>query len=209
MNTKALKVFFVYALVSAIFVAITLITTKVFQNYNLNFFFLRIFNICEFTLISLFLIEVLKNASVRKVARISIVAFAVFALVDYFISDKNQFNNHSNIVSSLILIAFLVYFFYEKMNTVVMYPLYQTISFWICVGLFLYFTGSFFFFIFIKSSVDKALMNNIYAMVVIIKNIILSLSLLATEPKDDSEDTLHIPTDLDLDELSPLSNPKN
>lgn len=93
-----------------------------------------------------------------------------------------------------------------------MYPLYQSISFWICVGLFLYFAGSFFFFLFIKSGVDKEfviLMNSIYAFVVVIKNLLLSFSLFASESSDNKNEALHIPNDLDLDELSPLTNPKN
>lgn len=89
-----------------------------------------------------------------------------------------------------------------------MYPLYQSITFWICVGLLLYFAGSFFFFLFIKSSVDKVLMNSIYALVVIVKNILLCISLFASEKADDEDNALHIPKDLDLDELS-LTNPKN
>ena len=97
------------------------------------------------------------------------------------------------------------------MNTVVMYPLSQSISFWICVGLFLYFSGSFFFFLFIKSATDAefiVLMNSIYAFVVVIKNILLSFSLFASENPDTNDDTLNLPNDLDLDELS-LTNPKN
>ncbi|RZL44307.1 MAG: hypothetical protein EOP00_20270 [Pedobacter sp.] len=142
---------------------------------------------------------------------LSIFPFVLFAFLDYFLSDKSQFNNHSNIVSSLLLILFIIYFFYEKMNTVVMYPLYQSISFWICVGLFLYFAGSFFFFLFINSGGGKefeVMMNSIYAFVVILKNILLSLSLLASENPDGKTGDFDIPNDLNLDELS-LTNPKN
>jgi len=97
------------------------------------------------------------------------------------------------------------------MKIVVMYPLYQSIIFWICVGFFLYFTGTFFFFLFIKSSDDKEfkiLMNSIYGIVTITKNILLCLSLFATENIEKADDELHIPNDLDLDEFS-LTNLKN
>ena len=52
------------------------------------------------------------------------------------------------------------------------------------------------------------LMNSIYAFVVVIKNILLSFSLFASENPDSKDDALSIPNDLDLDELS-LTNPKN
>jgi hypothetical protein len=91
------------------------------------------------------------------------------------------------------------------MKTVVMYPLYQSAIFWICVGFFLYFTGTFFFFLFINSSKDpdfKRQMNMIYGIVTITKNILLCLSLFATENIEQSDDELHIPTEIDLDEFS-------
>ena len=143
--------------------------------------------------------------------RFSIILFGLYAILDYVLNSKTEFNNHSHIVSCLLLILCIIYFFYEKMNTVAVYPLYQSIVFWICVGLFLYFTGSFFFFLFSKMRADKEfsiLIDSIYGFVVILKNIILSLSLFASENNEDKENTFHIPNDLDLDELS-LTNPKN
>ena len=91
------------------------------------------------------------------------------------------------------------------MRTVVLYPIYQSITFWICVGFFLYFTGTFFFFLFINTSTDKEfkiLMNSIYGMVTITKNILLCVALLANEQIDEVNNELKIPTDLDLDEFS-------
>ena len=86
-----------------------------------------------------------------------------------------------------------------------MYPLYQSVVFWICVGFFLYFTGTFFFFLFINTSNEKEfkiLMNSIYGMVTITKNILLCLALLANEQIEEKNDALQIPSDLDLDEFS-------
>jgi hypothetical protein len=92
-----------------------------------------------------------------------------------------------------------------------MYPLYQSVTFWICVGFFLYFTGTFFFFLFIKSSQDpdfKRQMNFIYGIVTVTKNILLCLSLFANEHLENENETLNIPSEIDLDEFS-LTNLKN
>lgn len=123
------------------------------------------------------------------------------------------FDTTPSIVEFLILISFLVYFFYEKMQTVVSYPLYQNISFWIAVGLFIYFTGNFFYLVFIYSSNDVSFilqMKYIYSIVTISKNIILALALFGTEPDnaDNNPDTLDLPSNLNLDEFS-LTNLKN
>jgi hypothetical protein len=180
----------------------------VIKNNELFFIVLRLFNILEYSIIALFIHYVLKAPLFKKIVLYSIPLFILYGIVDYFANDRFQFNNHTNIVSALLLIVFIVYFFYEKMNTVVLYPLYQSIYFWICVGLFLYFTGSFFFFIFSTSDVDKILMKSIYALVVITKNILLCISLFSSENAEKDESPLQIPTDLDLDELS-LTKPKN
>ncbi len=96
------------------------------------------------------------------------------------------------------------------MKTVIIYPLYQSITFWICVGFFLYFTGNFFFFLFSNTSTDKSFvkqLNIIYSFVTITKNIILSLSLFVNEPNEVEDDELQIPTNINLDEFT-LTNPK-
>jgi hypothetical protein len=52
-------------------------------------------------------------------------------------------------------------------------------------------------------------MNGIYAFVTIVKNILLCVSLLASESTEqDENDELHIPSEIDLDEFS-LTNFKN
>lgn len=96
------------------------------------------------------------------------------------------------------------------MKTVVLYPIYQSISFWICVGLFFYFTGNFFFLVFVNSSADKNFvqqMKLIYSVVTISKNILLSVAFLAKEPVENSEE-LQIPVDLKFDDFT-LTNLKN
>lgn len=96
------------------------------------------------------------------------------------------------------------------MKTVVQYPLYQSITFWISVGLFVYFAGNFFFILFINSSSDPAFvaqMKNIYSFVTISKNLLICSAFFATEMTDDNDINLHIPNDLQLDDFT-LTNLK-
>ncbi len=105
-------------------------------------------------------------------------------------------------------IFFLVYFFYEKMKTIAERPIYQNISFWICVGLFLYFTGNFFFLLFSRYGTDVVFKNqiqSIYIAVTITKNIILSFSFFANEFKED-DDAPKFPSNLNLDAFGPYKN---
>jgi len=212
LSSKGLKAFFIYTVLLSFFLLLTLVILNVYADKKTYFLILRLFTIFEFSSISFFLFYALKSPVFKKLILINICIFIIYASVDYIINDKTKFNNHSSIVSSLVLISYIVYFFYEKMKTVVMYPLYQTISFWICVAFFLYFSGTFFFFLFSQSSLDpqfKKQMKLIYGLVTLSKNIILSLSLFANEQEENNlEDKLNLPNNINLDEIS-LTNFKN
>lgn len=94
------------------------------------------------------------------------------------------------------------------MKTVSAVPLYQTMSFWIFVAFFLYFTGNFFFFLILGTSPSKEIqqfMILVYSGVTILKNILLSLSFKFFEPIENNKQSLTIPTELNLDDLSILN----
>lgn len=92
------------------------------------------------------------------------------------------------------------------MKTVVSYPLYQSISFWICVGLLLYFSGNFFIFLLNHSSSEKAFLVQvrvIYSLVTISKNILLSAAFFAHEQHENSNDNnFQFPEELNLDSFN-------
>lgn len=178
------------------------------------FFAIRLFSILEFASITYFLSLIVNNNLARKLFLISIAPFSIYAITDYVMGNKNVFNNHSHIVSSFLFILYIIYFFFEKMRRVTATPLYQTRVFWVCVGLLLYFTGSFFFILFINvpKKIDIELvkiMQNVYMFSVVIKNIILCLSLLANNSDGEDNETLSIPKDILLDEPFQPSTAKN
>ncbi len=111
-----------------------------------------------------------------------------------------------------MFILLLLYYFYEKMAVVSKIPLYNSITFWICVGLFIYFTGNFFFYVMSSSIKDlslKNLMVGIYATVSITKDIILSLAWLAHERTETNSDILRIPDEMQLDDDFIVSKQNN
>ncbi len=88
-------------------------------------------------------------------------------------------------------------------------PIYQTISFWICVGLFVYFTGNFFYILLVENSknADEVVKNElkiIYCVVTITKNLILGLAMFNSKVEETpKEKSLEIPTNLNLDSYTP------
>lgn len=137
----------------------------------------------------------------------SILPFTVFCLANYWASQKS-FNVYPLLVEFIFFMIVVIYYLYEKMKTEVLRPLYQSIVFWISVGLFIYFSGNFFYLIFIQSTTDKNVMNQlkiIYGIIAICKDILLSLSLLANETISNDTEDLYIPEELHLDSFNPKS----
>ena len=98
------------------------------------------------------------------------------------------------------------------MKVVSIYPLYKSISFWICVGLFIYFTGNLFYLLFVESVKDSKLINLmkiIYATVSISKDIILALAWFAHERIETDADKIKFPDGLGLDDDLPFLKPNH
>ena len=210
MNTKALKVFFVYSILLALFVIFATTALYVFESKPNYLLLVKLYNTSEYCLFATFLFYLLNNKLVKKIVIYSIIPFVIISLINLVISSKSNFSNYPSLIEFLAFIIFLIYFFYERMNVVVEYPLYQSISFWICVGLFIYFTGNFFFFLFITSSKDKHFleqMRMIYAIVTICKNIVLCIAFSSNEKIEEPNDkSLFIPNELDLDSFPSKNN---
>jgi hypothetical protein len=209
--TRGLKVFFYYTILLAIFVSISLLSIQFINSQKLYLINIRFYVVFEYVLFALFFYNLFRNEFVKKIVLFSSIPFILYSGYDFLISAPNTFSNLPLIIEFLAFIIFIIYFFYEKMQTVVSYPLYQSITFWICVALFIYFSGNFFFLIFLKSSKDPAFiyqMKIIYSFITITKNIILCLALLGYERIESTDENLNIPSDVNLDEFS-LNNYKN
>ena len=98
------------------------------------------------------------------------------------------------------------------MNIVSSIPLFKFISFWLCVGLFIYFTGNLFFLLFITSTSDKDVLHQmflIYTIVTISKNIILGSAWIAHEKLQTDADIIQLPENMKLDDDFTFTNTSN
>lgn len=208
MNTRALKVFFIYTILLSLFVILNIIAINILKSKPLYFNVIRVYTIVEYALFAIFLNQLYKNKVAKKIVLYSIIPFVLFCILNY-LSNGSKFSSYPLLTEFLAFIVFIIYFFYEKMKTEVVNPLYQSITFWICVGLFLYFTGNFFYLLFIDSTTDKIVLQQlrtIYSIVTISKNILLSLAFLANEQVESTEDSFNIPNELNLDSFNPKNN---
>ncbi len=191
---------------------LSVILVFLIKNQNLYFTILRFFIFFEYTFFALYFYFLLKNYYVKKILIFSIGIFLVFCGYRYFDSKIIGFDSTTFIVEFVIFIIVILYYFYEKIKIVTNYHTYKSISFWLSVGIFIYFTGNFFFLLFVKSSKDPIFikqMKIIYSIVTITKNIILSLAWLAQERQESDADILQIPDGVQLDEDFIVSKQNN
>ena len=205
LNTKALKVFFVYTILLAVCVSATLISIHIFKNKLASLYILKIYAVLEYSTFALFFSFLLQKIIFRNVLRLSIIPFILLSVYDLFIN-KFRFNSLTLQLEFLVFIIVLIFFFFEKMNTIINFPIYQSVSFWICVGMLIYFSGNFFIFLLSTYSKEKSFLQQvsiIYSIVTIIKNILFSSSLFANEQPENSNDNhFQFPEELNLDSFN-------
>ncbi len=208
-NTKILEVFFVYAILQALFIVLISVNGYVYRSLPTNNLLLRFHLVFEYTLIAYLLSLLIVNKTIKKLLVYSILPFFAYNLLDFLSYGNLEFSNTPTIVEFLIFIVFIIIFFFEKMQNDSKVLIYNTASFWICVGLFVYCTGNFFYILLVENfknaSIDsKNQLKIIYSIVTILKNVILGLSLMSLNFDDKtSEDNLQFPSDLNLDAFTP------
>ena len=137
----------------------------------------------------------------------------MYNVYDYYKFGNTVFGNLPTLIEFMIFIVVIIFFLFEKMKFSISQPIYETINFWICVGLFVYFTGNFFYILLVENSKnnDPVLKNElmiIYSSVTIGKNLILSFSMVKKQEIDKSSNSnfLNIPSELNLDSFYPNNN---
>jgi hypothetical protein len=83
-------------------------------------------------------------------------------------------------------------------------------DFWISVGLFIYFSGNFFYLIFSLSKINQADKINlllVYCSITIIKNIIISIGLCLPEKPKNPDNFIPFPGELEINTIKNTNNP--
>ena len=207
-NTKALKVFFVYAIALTAFVVVYSLTKNSIKTAGVNGLLIKSFTIIEFLLISLYLYNVLLSTAVKKTVLLLIPVFSLTTIIIQFFVFSKGYSSIPLVIESFLFIMFFIIFFYEKMKTVNNYPLSQSLIFWISVGFFIYFTGNFFVILFISYSKSQDFVVGqriVYMLVTVSKNAILSLAFFANEPSVKQQEALEVPDGVDLGDFTPAS----
>ncbi len=161
---------------------------------------------------AVFFYNVLKNKIAKYIILSSIIPFWIFSIYIYLTTDSKIFNSNPILLHFLIFIIVLLFYFLEKVRNITITPLHKSIEFWLCVGLFIYFTGNFFYLVFLNSTKDVKLigqMKLVNTIVTFTKDIILALAWLAHERTETDADIIKFPNGLGLDDDLPFTKPNH
>ena len=196
----------------AFFSSTTLYILNVEHSRPAYLFVVRIYFAIEYAILVCFFSTLFQNIIFKKIILYSIVPFWGYCIYNFFISQHDTFNNYPALVEFAVFILIIIFYFYEKMKIVSIIPLFKSISFWLCVGLFIYFNGNLFFLLFITSISDKDVLNQmffIYSCVTITKNLILASAWFANEKIQTDADIIKLPENMKLDDDFTFTNTTN
>ena len=167
----------------------------------------RVYIAIEYSLLVYFFSIYIKNNSVKKTVLFSLPVFIAFCLFDFLNEKKPGLPFIPASVEHIVLLIIIIYYFFEVMQETVVEPIYQKAIFWICVAFIINSSGNFFLFLYSKNSYNDEIFKNqytiIYTTVTLIKNFLLSISILIKEKRDPSTNEL---IDIDLDSFHPFKN---
>jgi glucan phosphoethanolaminetransferase (alkaline phosphatase superfamily) len=132
----------------------------------------------------------------------------------YSSAERTAFVKDPQLLEYMVFIVIIIFYFFERMRFSLTRPLYQTVNFWISVGLFVYFSGSFFYILLVEDFFRKShriLMEfrQISTAIVLLKNLVLSFAVCVKEmPEETGEYEFNIPLDMNLDSFESFT-PKN
>ena len=170
----------------------------------------KIYILIEFALLTYFFSLYIHNKFIKKLLLFSPVAFLLFCVYDFIIEKVPGIPFLPVTVAHVTLLCFIVYYFFEVMKESVVEPIYQKAIFWISVAFIINSTGNFFLFLYAKFSYNVDVFKTpqytiIYTTVTVLKNLLLCISILIKEKKENAPSNSLF--DIDLDSIY-LSNKK-
>lgn len=158
---------------------------------SINPFLYSLFTIVEFTAFALFFKYILRNIAIRRIIKISIFAFPLFAIVNLILlfNNNSQFDTFPVVFQAICIMALCVIYFFDQIREPKTLFIYTTFEFWAVTGILVYLSGTFFIYMFTYSMTDEELdrywfINYIFN---IIKNLFLALAFYVKSRKTKSD----------------------
>jgi hypothetical protein len=157
-------------------------------NYEEGFVIYDVFAIVELACFLIYIKQIIQNKKLAKYLPLVFVVFLIFNIIDYFfLRTEESFNSIASGVEAIIIIVFCLYYFYEQLKETSTLLIYETHNFWIIIAFLIFFSGTFFLYIYTENTIkDKTFLNQ-YAIInsgfYLLKNILFSVAMLMKPKK--------------------------
>lgn len=162
------------------------LATKIFDAPFLAY---RLFTIAEYFFITIFIYYSIISKNAKRVIVVVSAAFLVYALYELIVSQSNSFDSIPSGVESILIIAFCIYYLFEKIREPNSLFLYSTADFWIIVSFIIYFAGTFFLFIYSQNNFSDLGFRKTYELLIgcfnLLKNVLLFIAFMIKSEKKD------------------------
>jgi hypothetical protein len=116
------------------------------------------------------------------------ILFVLYAIFDIFQTKSSSFDSFPSGIECILIISYCIFFLFEKIKEPDSLFLYNTPMFWVVVGLILYFSGTFFLYIYSQNNVGDENFQKTYMFVNsgfnILKMLLISVAFLVKPPKE-------------------------
>ncbi len=142
------------------------------------------FTIAEFSFLAYYLLKSFHNKKLKRFLKISACIFFLVALGNIYVAVFRDQTAEIDVIpiasSAIILIVFSILLLYEEIQNPRIQFVYFKPSFWIVVGIMIYFSGTFFLFLQLSalSDIDRKNYWAINLICIILKNIFFAISFL-------------------------------
>jgi hypothetical protein len=178
---KAFKLLFFYLITSLV----VNITTAVLSYHHIpNLIFFHLYTPVEAIFLFLFFQPLIADHRILKITRLLLVAFPLYCIFNFiFLQDRTVFNTYTHPVEAILFIALCLYFFWEqsaRQDTEVRWG--DTPSNWIISGYLLYFSSTFFLYLFSNVLITNygreanLFIWNIHGGIILITNLLLTIA---------------------------------
>jgi hypothetical protein len=173
-NVRLIALYSLFSIATDIF-----ITPLLFHLTGNQFIGAKIFTLVEFHLIVFFVYQNLITKNRKKILISFISLFAISFLYQIIASNNNNFDSFATGVSSLLLLIISIYFLYSKVSNNQAAFNFDSITIIVCAFI-IYFSGTFFIYIFSSNYINsvkfKEIYNVINSIVLIIRNFLILLA---------------------------------
>ncbi len=145
-------------------------------------YLLYCFTIVEYSFFCYFIYLIFSISLIKKIIPFAWLGFLVFALIDYtFLNKAEGFDSFTSGIESIIILLLCVSYLFYQIKGSNSLLIYSTFNFWVVIAFLIYFSGTFFLYLFTAKLAMNPSFQKLYFIINIsfniIKNILLCIAM--------------------------------